>query len=103
MNPHLRDLVIVSVALMVAAALLILSLLTRSVTLFVVAALASALIAAGATVFAFVQSWRWSQRLSAAGHGGQSLGVAVLGGLAILVAGAALAGAAWVVLLFFLG
>ena len=103
MNPHARDVIIAAVGLIVAAALLILSLIGHNVTLFVSAALASAAVAIGAGIYAFVQGWRWSQELSATGRAGWSIGVALLGGFMILLAGVALAAAAWVVLLFFIG
>ena len=101
MNPLARNAVIAIVGMLVSVGLLALSLLVRSVTLFVIAALASAAVAIAVGVYEFIQAWRWSQRLAADGSLGRSSVVALAGGMMIVIAGLAVAAAIWVILLFF--
>ena len=102
MRPLWRTTVISSVGLAVSGGLVVLALVGRNVQLFVFLTLAAALIAAVVGGFAFVMAWRESQRQAAAGEILRSVAVAAAGGGMIIVTGVALAGAAWIILLFFL-
>jgi hypothetical protein len=103
MNPLARNAVIAVVGMLVSVGLLALSLLVRSVTVFVVAALASAAVAVAVGVYEFIQAWLWSQRLAADGSHGRSVVVALAGGLMVVIAGVAVAAAVWVMALVFIG
>jgi len=67
----------------------------------VAAMLASALIAAAIGIFLFIQGWIWSQRAFRRRSAGMSVAIAIGGGLAILLAALALAGAVILVVLFY--
>lgn len=88
-------------ALIVSGALVALSLFTRNVDLFVLLSLAATMIAAGVGMFAFIQGWSGSQRAAARGAQGRSAAIALAGGVMLLVGAVAIAGAIWIVLLFF--
>jgi hypothetical protein len=103
MHPFLRNVVISVVALIIAGALSTLALLGRDSDLSVIAMLASALLAAAVGIFLFVQGWLWSGRAARQGYAGRSLAIALAGGLMVILAAAALAGATVLVLLFYLG
>src|SRR5436190_23173107 len=100
MHPYLRVLVLAVVAVIVAGALVALALAGRNTTLSLVALLVAGLIATVIGGFVFFMSWVWSQRVWNEGHGGQSLAIAVAGGLAIVLAAAALAGSVILLLTF---
>ena len=102
MHPLWRTTAVSGVGLAVAGALVVLALIGRNVGLFVWFSLAASLLGAAVGIFAFIQGWRWSQRLAAAGSNGKAVAVALAGGGMILVAGIGLAGALWIVLLFFI-
>jgi hypothetical protein len=102
MHPFLRDLVIGIVGLIIAGGLSALALLGSDSNLSILAMLASALIAAAIGIFLFVQGWVWSQRAARHGSAGRSLAIALVGGLMIVMAAGALAGAVMLVLLFYL-
>ncbi len=103
MHPFLRNLVIGIVGLIIAGALSALALLGQDSNLSVLAMLASALIATAIGLFLFVQGWIWSQRAAQHGYAGRSVAIALAGGLMIVMAAGALAGAVLLVLLFYLG
>lgn len=103
MHPFLRNLVIGIVGLIIAGALSALALLGQDSNLSVLAMLASALIATAIGIFLFVQGWIWSQRAAQGGYAGRSVAIALAGGLMIVMAAGALAGAVLLVLLFYLG
>ncbi|HLY35485.1 MAG TPA: hypothetical protein VKU35_02100 [Candidatus Limnocylindria bacterium] len=103
MHPYLRVLVVGAVALIVAGGLVALALLGRNTTISVLALLGAGLIAILIGLVVFWQSWVWSQRTWRAGSAGRSLGIALAGALAIVLAGVALAGTAILLLTFGLG
>jgi hypothetical protein len=102
MHPFLRNVVIGVVGLLIAAALTTMSILSADTTFSVGAMLASALIAVVIGVFLFVQGWIWSQRAYRTRSTRISVAVALGGGFMILLAALALAGAAILVMLFYL-
>jgi hypothetical protein len=103
MHPFLRNLVIGLVGLVVAGGLSALALLGEDSSLSVLAMLASSLLATAVGVFLFAQGWIWSQRAARRGYAGRSVAIALAGGLMILVAAGALAGALILLLVFYLG
>jgi hypothetical protein len=103
MHPFLRNLVIGIVGLMVAGALSALALLGEDSSLSVLAMLASALLAVAVGAFLFVQGWVWSQRAAQRGDAGRSVAIAFAGGLMLLLAAGALAGATVLGLVCYLG
>ncbi|HET7082748.1 MAG TPA: hypothetical protein VFJ00_03445 [Candidatus Limnocylindria bacterium] len=102
MHPFLRNVVIGVVGLLIAAALTTMSILSADTTFSVSAMLASALIAVVIGVFLFIQGWIWSQRAYRTRSTGMSVAIALGGGFMILLAALALAGAAILVILFYL-
>ena len=102
MHPFLRNVVIGVVGLLIAAALTTMSILSADTTFSVGAMLASALIAVVIGGFLFVQGWIWSQRAYRTRSTGMSVAIALGGGLMILLAALALAGAVILVILFYL-
>ena len=102
MHPFLRNVVIGLVGLLIAAALTTMSILSADTTFSVGAMLASALIAVVIGGFLFVQGWIWSQRAYRTRSTGMSVAIALGGGLMILLAALALAGAVILVILFYL-
>jgi hypothetical protein len=103
MHPFLRNLVIGAVGLLIAGGLSAIALVGEDSGTSILAMLASGVIATVIGLFLFVQGWIWSQRAWQHGSAGRSMAVAVAGGLMILVAAVALAGAVVLVLLFYLG
>ena len=103
MHPFLRNLVIGIVGLLIAGGLSALALLGTNSSLSVLAMLGSALMATAIGIFLFVQGWIWSQRVARRGDAGRSVAIALAGGLMIVMAAGALAGAVMLVLLFYLG
>lgn len=103
MHPFLRNLVIGIVGLLIAGGLSALALLGTESSLSVLAMLASALIATVIGIFLFIQGWVWSQRAARRGDAGRSVAIALAGGVMIVMAAGALAGAVMLVLLFYLG
>ena len=102
MHPFLRNVVIGLVGLLIAAGLTAMAVIGDNTSLSVVAMLVSALIAVAIGVFLFVQGWIWSQRAYRTRSAGMSVAIALGGGLMILLAAVALAGAVILVVLFYL-
>jgi len=102
MHPFLRNVVISIVGLIIAGGLSALALLGRDSSLSVLAMLASALLATAVGIFLFAQGWVWSSRAARQGYAGRSIGIALAGGLMVIFAAGALAGAVILVLLFYL-
>jgi cation transport ATPase len=102
MHPFVRNVVIGLVGLLIAAGLTAMAVLGENTTLSVAAMLASALIAVAIGVFLFVQGWIWSQRAYRSRSTGMSVAIALGGGLMIMLAAVALAGAVILVVLFYL-
>ena len=102
MHPFLRNVVIGVVGLLIAAALTTMSILSADTAFSIGAMLASALIAVVIGVFLFIQGWIWSQRAYRSRSAGMSVAIALGGGFMILLAALALAGAAILVILFYL-
>ena len=65
--------------------------------------LAAGMIAVAAGLFLFVQGWIWSQRAYRRGATGQSVLIAIGGGLMIVLAAFALAATVILVLVFYVG
>ena len=103
MNPILRNVVIGAVGLIIAGALVALALLGSDTDLSVLALLVAGILAAGVGLFLYAQGWILGTRTARQRRTGQSVLVAVGGGLMALVAGAALAGLLILILLFYLG
>ena len=102
MHPFLRNVVIGVVGLLIAAGLTAMALLGDDTSLSVVAMLVSALIAVAIGLFLFVQGWIWSQRAYSSRSTGMSVAIALGGGLMIVLAAVALAGAVVLVVVFYL-
>jgi hypothetical protein len=102
MHPFVRNVVIGLVGLLIAAGLTTMAVLGENTGLSVGAMLASALIAAGIGVFLFIQGWIWSQRAYRTRSTGMSVTIALGGGLMIVLAAVALAGAVILVIVFVL-
>lgn len=103
MHPLLRNVVIGIVGLIIAAALTALALVGRDSDLSVLAMLAAAALAALVGLFLYGQGWTWGSRAAQRREPGQSLLIAIGGGLMALVAAVALAGLLILILLFYLG
>ncbi len=103
MHPLLRNAVIGLVGLIIAGGLTALALLGRNSDLSVLALLAAGGIGALIGLFLYSQGWTWGSRAARSRRAGQSLVIAIGGGLMALVAAVALAGLLILVLLFFLG
>jgi hypothetical protein len=102
-HPLLRNVIIGIVGLIIAGALAALALLGRDADLSVLALLAAAILSALIGLFLYSQGWIWGSRMARRRQGGQSVLVAIGGGLMALVAAVALAGLLILVLLFYLG
>ncbi len=102
MHPFLRNVVIGVVGLLIAAGLSALALLGDDSGMSVAAMLASSLIGVAVGVFLFVQGWIWSQHAYRRRSAGMSVAIAVGGGVMLLLAALALAGAVILVVLFYL-
>jgi hypothetical protein len=102
-HPLLRNIVIGIVGLIIAGALTALALLGRDADLSVLALLAAATLATLIGLLLYSPGWIWGSRMARRRQGGQSVLVAIGGGLMALVAAVALAGLLILVLLFYLG
>ena len=102
MHPFVRNVVIGLVGLLIAAGLTAMAILGENTGLSVAAMLASALIAAGIGVFLFTQGWIWSQRAYRTRSTGMSVTIALGGGVMIVLAAVALAGAVILVIVLYL-
>jgi|SRR6266581_2976667 hypothetical protein len=102
MHPFARNVVIGVVGLLIAVGLSAIALLNTDSNVSVPAMLASALIATGVGIFLFVQGWIWSQRAYRRRSTGLSVAIAFGGGAMILLSAVALAGAAILVVLFYI-
>lgn len=103
MHPLLRNVVIGIVGLIIAGALTALALLGRDSDLSVLALLAAGLLGTVIGLFLFSQGWIWASRAARQREMGQSLIIAIGGGVMALVAAVAIAGLLILLLLFFLG
>jgi putative flippase GtrA len=103
MHPLLRNVVIGLVGLIIAGALTALALLGRNSDLSILALLAAAILAALIGLFLYSQGWVWGSRAARRRQAGQSVLIAIGGGLMALIAAIALAGLLILLLLFFLG
>ena len=103
MHPLLRNVIIGIVGLIIAGGLTALALIGRDADLSVLALLAAAILATLIGLFLFSQGWIWGSRMARRRQGGQSVLVAVGGGVMALIAAMALAGLLILVLLFYLG
>lgn len=102
MHPFLRNVVIGLVGLLIAAGLTAMAVMGDDSGLSVAAMLTSAMIAVAIGTFLFVQGWIWSQRAYRSRSAGISVAIALGGGLMIVLAAVALAGAVILVVLFYL-
>jgi hypothetical protein len=100
LSPLWQTAVICFVGVTVAGALAALSLFSRN--LFVPLILAAAVIGIAVGLYAAVRGWRGSQRAAARGAQGRAATIALVSGAMLIVSAIALAGAIWVVFLFFL-
>ena len=103
MHPLLRNVVIGIVGLIIAGGLTALAVVGRDADLSVLALLAAAILGSLIGLFLYSQGWIWGTRMARRRQGGQSILVAIGGGLMALVAAIALAGLLILILLFYLG
>jgi len=103
MHPLLRNVVIGIVGLIIAGALTALALLGRDSDLSVIALLAAGVLGTLIGLFLFSQGWIWASRAARQREPGQSVIIAIGGGVMALVAAVAIAGLLILLLLFFLG
>ena len=103
MHPLLRNVVIGIVGLIIAGGLAALAVLGRDSDLSILALLAAGILGGLIGLFLYSQGWVWGSRMARRRQGGQSVLVAIGGGLMALVAAIALAGLLVLVLLFYLG
>ena len=89
--------------LIIAGGLTALALVGRDSDLSILALLAAAILGGLIGLFLYSQGWIWGSRMARRRQGGQSILVAIGGGLMALVAAVALAGLLILVLLFYLG
>jgi hypothetical protein len=99
----LRNLIIGVVGLIFAGALVALALLGPDSNLSVLAMLVAGIVAVLIGLFVYSQGWVWGSRAARQRATGQSLLIAVGGGMMALVAAVAMAGLVILVLLFYLG
>jgi hypothetical protein len=99
----LRNLIIGVVGLIFAGALVALALLGTDSDLSVLAMLVAGIVAVLIGLFVYSQGWAWGSRAARQRATGQSLLIAVGGGMMALVAAVAMAGLVILVLLFYLG
>jgi hypothetical protein len=102
-HPLLRNVVIGIVGLIIAGGLTALAIVGRNADLSVLALLAAAILGSLIGLFLYSQGWIWGSRMARGRQGGQSILVAIGGGLMALVAAIALAGLLILILLFYLG
>ena len=103
MHPLLRNVVIGIVGLIIAGALTALALLGRDPDLSILALLAAAILGTLIGLFLYSQGWTWGSRAARRRQAGQSVLIAIGGGIMALIAAVALAGLLILVLLFYLG
>jgi putative flippase GtrA len=103
MHPLLRNVIIGIVGLIIAGGLSALALLGQNTDLSIIALLAAAILASLIGLFLYSQGWVWGSRMARRRQGGQSVLVAIGGGLMALLAAVALAGLLILILLFYLG
>ena len=103
MHPLLRNVVIGIVGLIIAGGLTALAVVGRNADLSVLALVAAAILGSLIGLFLYSQGWIWGTRMARRRQGGQSILVAIGGGLMALVAAIALAGLLILILLFYLG
>jgi hypothetical protein len=103
MHPLLRNVVIGIVGLIIAGALTALALLGRDSDLSILALLAAGVLGTLIGLFLYSQGWTWGSRAARRRETGQSVLIAIGGGVMALIAAVALAGLLILVLLFYLG
>ena len=103
MHPLLRNVVIGIVGLIIAGALIALALLGRDSDLSILALLAAGVLGTLIGLFLYSQGWAWGSRAARRRETGQSVLIAIGGGVMALIAAVALAGLLVLVLLFYLG
>lgn len=103
MHPLLRNIVIGVVGLIIAGALSALALLGRDSDLSVLALLGAGVLGTLIGLFLYSQGWIWGSRAARKRAHGQSVLIAIGGGLMALVAAVAVALLLILLLLFFLG
>jgi hypothetical protein len=103
MHPLLRNVVIGIVGLIIAGALTALALLGRDSDLSILALLAAGVLGTLIGLFLYSQGWTWGSRAARRREAGQSVLIAIGGGIMALIAAVALAGLLVLVLLFYLG
>ena len=99
LSPLWQTAVICFVGITVSGALAALSLFSRN--LFVPLILAAAAIGIAVGIYAAVRGWRGSQRAAARGDQGRAALIALVSGAMLIVSAFAMAGAFWIVFLFF--
>ncbi|HET6649040.1 MAG TPA: hypothetical protein VFU44_05700 [Candidatus Limnocylindria bacterium] len=103
MHPLLRNVVIGIVGLIIAGALTALALLGSDSDLSVLALLAAGVLGTLVGLFLYSQGWVWGSRAAQRRETGQSVLIAVGGGVMVVIAAVALAGLLVLILLFYLG
>jgi hypothetical protein len=103
MHPLLRNVVIGIVGLIIAGALTALALLGEDSDLSILALLAAGVLGTLIGLFLYSQGWTWGSRAARRRETGQSMLIAIGGGVMALIAAVALAGLLILVLLFYLG
>jgi hypothetical protein len=103
MHPLLRNVVIGIVGLIIAGALTALALLGQDSDLSILALLAAGVLGTLIGLFLYSQGWTWGSRAARRRETGQSVLIAIGGGVMALIAAVALAGLLILVLLFYLG
>ena len=103
MHPLLRNVVIGIVGLIIAGALTALALLGSDSDLSILALLAAGVVGTLIGLFLYSQGWTWGSRAARRRETGQSVLIAIGGGVMALIAAVALAGLLVLVLLFYLG
>ena len=103
MHPLLRNVVIGIVGLIIAGALTALALLGGDPDLSILALLAAGVLATLVGLFLYSQGWIWGSRAARRRETGQSVLIAIGGGVMVLIGAVALAGLPVLILLFYLG
>lgn len=103
MHPLLRNVVIGLVGLIIAGALTALALLGGDSDLSILSLLAAGALATLIGLFLYSQGWIWGGRAARRHETGQSVLIAIGGGLMALLAAVALAGMLILLLVFYLG
>ena len=103
MHPLLRNVVIGIVGLIIAGALTALALLGEDSDLSILALLAAGVLGTLIGLFLYSQGWTWGSRAARRRETGQSVLIAIGGGVMALIAAVALAGLLILILLFYLG